>query len=516
MLDLSTKIPAAVRPRLKALVRSHGAFASETERAFPGVPSRDLTRAQWIELANRLNLADEVRVMLADYATDPNAFAVDPELESGSDHFAPDETDETGDAPARVDLVTVDPVLDAIRGFLAPRIVDEVETLLRPIVELANKPPETITETVYIETATTPAGAPVSPIQPPRAPRQTAIELPKARKTGASTLGRVFGVRGKHASHAIGLWDAVDAPAPDPYYVPDHNRLALVATALERGRNVWLAGPAGSGKTTLPREIAAATKRPFVRIAFQRGVESFDFIGMKELDGAGGMVWTDGVLTKSMRRPGTVILLDELCFAPPGVAAMLQTVLDTKSLTLSTGEVVKCAEGVVFVVADNTAGFGDTSGVYAGTQMANGALVDRMARLVVVDYLDPELEAAALVNHTGVARPAADRLAAFVANVRKTQAAEGISSRPLSLRRLVAFVECVQDGFSVDEAFEVTMLSRLPDADRETLRQAIRAQFDQGAFRLELDGKTVSPVSPVSSDPAQTAARGAFDPVAGF
>ena len=200
-------------------------------------------------------------------------------------------------------------------------------------------------------------------------------------------------------------------------------------------------------------------------------------------------------------------MLDEITSAPAGLLMVLQTLLDMRFLTLSTGERVPCAEGVVFVCGDNTRGFGDTTGLYAGTMTANAALVDRMARMIIVDYLPAALEAEALANHTITApRVACDRVVAFVGSARKLP---GFEDRPLSLRRMVAFVEMVQDGFTVSDAFEDTFLSRMPDAERAALKMHWSAAFDGAAFAAEMAGAPIP--APASDAPEQVAARGAFD-----
>jgi cobaltochelatase CobS len=346
------------------------------------------------------------------------------------------------------------------------------------------------------------AGNPIVPVMP---------DSNDASRIGQSTIGKLFGFKSKYGGSSVALWNASDAPDVDPYYVPEASSMAKFVTAAERKlpRYVWLAGPAGTGKTTLPMQYAAHTKRPFVRIAFQRATEPTDLIGMLGLDGKGGMKWRDGVLTKAIRKPGTVILLDEITLCPAGIAAILQTLLDMRFITLPTGEVVHCADGVVFCAADNTRGFGDDSGLYTGTTQSNAAMVDRFSRMVVVNYLPADQESQALANRTGAPRDACDRVVGFINSARKLP---GFDARPLSLRRMVAFVEMVNDGFKPAESFEDTMLTRLPDAEFEALRQHFKAVFVCDAFEAELSGK---PVPAISDSPQQVAAKGIFTEVQG-
>jgi MoxR-like ATPase len=391
----------------------------------------------------------------------------------------------------------IDRVLDPIRPFLASKILADVEARLRPIVDAAHKPSVVVTVEAQRPLASG--------------------EAPRAKRVGKSTLGKLFGAAGAHRGYGVALWDAVDAPKPDQAYVVDPTRFIESVTALEHGENVWLAGAAGTGKSTLAREYAARTGRPFVRIGFTRSTEILDLIGQDEPTPEGAsvkMVWRDKVFVQAIRRPGTVILLDELTFAPAGTVAVFQTMLDERRVTLPTGEAVNFADGVVCVIGDNTAGYGDESGVYAGTQSANAALIDRCARLVVVEYLPVALEALALAKRTLAPAPACERLAGFASTVRLTQAQSG-DARPFSFRRLVAFLSAVhRDKLNLDTAWRVTVLSRLPEADRETMRQAIRAHFDGAAFMRELQGGNDEGQSdaPLSQAPEQIGARSAFAP----
>ena len=257
-----------------------------------------------------------------------------------------------------------------------------MESALRPIVVAAHKPAQTIVQ-----------AAPVI---------LKAGEAAHASRVGASTMKKIFMVGGAKGARPVALWnDPTRLLNPDVGYVMDSASMYAMASALEAGEAVWLAGPAGSGKTTKAQEYAALTGRGFVRIGFNHSAEMIELIGQPEPvpaneNGGVKMVWRDGVFTRAVRRAGTVVLLDELTGAPPGTSMAFQTILDHRYLTLPTGEVVNFADGVVIVIADNTSGYGDESGVYAGTQAANGALVDRAVRLIPVEYMSAMLEAEAL------------------------------------------------------------------------------------------------------------------------
>ena len=275
-------------------------------------------------------------------------------------------------------------------------------------------------------------------------------------------------------------------------------QMALLLTAMERGTNVWLAGPAGTGKSTMPEQASAATGRPFVKIGMTRQTEVEALVGGMGLRN-GATVWEDGVLVKAMRSPGTVILIDELTIAPAGVQAIIQLIADDhRSLTLPTGEVVKCADGVVFVVADNTTGAGDEGGLYAGTNISNAALVTRFKRMILVDYLSAQKEAEALANHTACPLPAAKHLADFVAQARRLPALQGVV---ISLRQMVGFVQTVQDGFSAKDAFVTAVSSRMPSTEKAAIEGLADLAWS-ASFEALIHNKPV-PATPSNSPASQ-------------
>ena len=475
------------RNELRKLVRNHPDFARW--RAIND-PSNKMEKAQIIQAINDLNLATFAYAILGAPQAPSTTPGFDDEEydnmvvvnEASSNRI--DEQELAPDDEASPVETDIEAVLGAVRPFLAPSIVANIESALRPIVIAAHKPAQVIERQ-----------APVI---------LKSGEAAHANRVGVSTMAKVFMVGGARGKRPVALWDDPLAPRPDAGYVMDGARMYLGASAFEAGETVWFAGPAGAGKTTMAKEYAALTGRGFVRIGFNHSTEMIDLIGQPEPQPAnenGGvkMVWRDGVFTRAIRRAGTVILLDELTGAPPGTSMAFQTILDERQLTLPTGEVVNFADGVVVAIADNTAGYGDESGVYAGTQAANGALVDRAARMVPLDYMSAMLEAEALQRRTGAPQAACIRLADFASKVRTVQSQNKSDSRPFSIRRLIAFANAThRDLMTCEEAWTITAYSRLPDLDREELRQAVNAHFDGKAYVRELKGEA----APV--DPAQT------------
>jgi cobaltochelatase CobS len=293
------------------------------------------------------------------------------------------------------------------------------------------------------------------------------------------------------------------APPVDQYFIIDAEPMAALATAAEHETNVWLVGPAGSGKTSMPEQFAAYTGRPFTKIQFTKHTVVQELVGGKGAKG-GSTHWEDGSLIAAMRRPGMVIFIDEPCQAPAGVQMIVQNVTDDhRTYTIhETGEVVRAAPGVMFIIADNSNGTGDESGQYAGTNQANTALVNRFKRMIKVDYLTKAQETTALMNRCpGVPQAAAEHLTDFVARARKLPEMEGVA---LSLRQMVGFVGMVKDGFSAKYAMECAILVKLPMTERAALETMATLQWSDTFEKL------VAGVS-LSNMPSNSAGAAAFD-----
>jgi cobaltochelatase CobS len=302
--------------------------------------------------------------------------------------------------------------------------------------------------------------------------------VPAVLKAGATLKARGVDVPATaDLSRAVlDVYDAPDAPAVDPAYIwPEAT--ALIVAMLARGRHVFLNGPKGTGKTEFAAQLAARFGRPFARISADDQTEAAVLTGMTAPDASGGTVWKDGQLTKAIRRPGTVILLDEPSVARPGALMVMQAILDgSRALYIAeTGERVPLAPGVVILAADNTNGTGDTSGQYEGTRRLNAAFLDRFALFPVFDYLDPDQEARILTARTGCKARTAAALCKWAALTRRAADA-GDLSHGVGLRRLMALAEAITDGAEPARAFALSVLQAAPHDDVEPLRQMWAAE----------------------------------------
>lgn len=164
---------------------------------------------------------------------------------------------------------------------------------------------------------------------------------------------------------------------------------------------VWITGETGSGKTTLVEQMCANLKRKLVRVNFTKETDESDLIGRIGLvDGA--TVFKEGPVVTALRA-GAILLLDEVDAADSNRGALaLQSVLEGKGVMIkATGEFVKPAKGFNVIATANTQGRGSDSGKYIGTNLMNGAFLDRFGVMLHEKYPPKEIEKKLLQNYLG-------------------------------------------------------------------------------------------------------------------
>jgi len=308
------------------------------------------------------------------------------------------------------------------------------------------------------------------------------------------------GVKGL-ADVEVELWNDPGAPEPmaDYRFNPKHLKAAL--SALKRGRPMWLGGPAGTGKTEFVRQLCARLGRGFLRVQFDASLEAYHVIGGERAKAA-STVWQDGLVLQGFRRPGCVILLDEVGFARPEYTSSLHAALEPIGIVTipETGEVVKKGPGVTFFAADNSNGRGDAAGVYAGLREQNNAFLSRFAYFAQFAYLPADEEAEIIVSQTG-ANPALARLIADFLCVARSKAETGALESPPTMREAFYLAEALLDGIAPREAYELAVVNRAPLDCHEILQQLWAANVDANMIEDALKGnavvlKTVAPVTP--------------------
>jgi cobaltochelatase CobS len=381
-------------------------------------------------------------------------------------------------------------------AHMTPHLAQMLPSLVKPFVEAATRKPRVVVKTVTKIVSSDSA--------------ESASAAPSVNIVKQSALHEAFGLRkGAHMAyrHALehirlNVCDYADAPEIDRDYVWNVEALCQLGAADASGMNPWLYGHAGTGKTEGVRQYAARLGRPFTRIAIERTTEPQELIGQEVPRKGGGMEWRDGKLTRAFRIPHCVILIDEPTLLRSGSLAVLQTALDTREIHLSTGEVVRAAEGVFIVAADNTAGNGDDSGRYVDTAAVNVAFMDRFAFRVEFSYLPAGQETSMLANRTGILSQASKIMVEY-ASLTRSNADAGKLTIGLTPRRLLCWAKGVKAGIPSSKAFHSCVVASAAPEDRETIlmleAQSLRSQHAtiDGLARGTIDPNAPDPIEPV-------------------
>lgn len=467
---------------------------------------------------------DVLRTHLISLGLDPAAIAaaalsgIAPAPIAPPCDIPPQDAPTSCEAPMPDDYLTgaagdaIESELSSIRGLIGTGGFAALDSKLRQLVTDSRKPPVTVEIVREIEIPVA-AGA--------------ARPVHRAKPTGSTgTWKQLFQVKGRLGSRSTALWDSShpDTPKVIPDYVWPHPATETVLTQIARGRNAYLFGPAGTGKTAFAEQLAARTGRPFVLISCDAGTDAATLVGMTAPAADGGVTWQDGQLTRAIRTPGAVVCIDEPSVARPGALMVLQNVLANRSLFIAeTGERVPVASGVLFLATDNTNGTGGGSRRgYTDTHRLNTAFLDRFGGRVKIDYLPADAEAKLLVSRTGCTLALAKLLIA-AATVTRAAADNQSLSHGIGLRRLLAWAEMLTDGINAAAAFDAAVLNAAPEQDIETLREQCLLAYDQAQVTRALadtdtrtdtrtgTGTDTDHTDPADSNPTYAGRRAAQD-----
>lgn len=260
-------------------------------------------------------------------------------------------------------------------------------------------------------------------------------------------------------------------PVIDPDYFHFPPETPVIEAAINRHRNVYLAGPAGCGKTELAMRLCNRLSRPFHRVNFDGEFSKSDFIGDWTLqkDPTGGtsiMVFNEGLLPIAMKE-GAVLVLDEFDAAPPEILFVLQSVLEGKPLmNTRKPEKVMAKTGFCVIATANTVGKGDLSSMYSGTRLMNMATLDRFSYVLRMGYPPEAIERDILIRRTGIDAAQAQKITQFMNAARKATA-DGSIYDTFSLRKSLNLCDSlVKDKLPMKLGFRATMLDRSSDEDR--------------------------------------------------
>jgi len=182
-------------------------------------------------------------------------------------------------------------------------------------------------------------------------------------------------------------------------------------------RNLYLVGPAGTGKTTAARHFAEAIEAPrFAFLSLSAGVGEHHIAGrpMPQADGSWKHQPTPFI---EVFRNGGVFLLDEIDAADPNVLVSINAALANGQFSnpFDPADVIERHPDAVIVAAANTYGTG-ADAQYVGRNPLDAATLDRFTlATVTVDY-DRRLEHA--IAHENLTTSAAAELLDWIESLR--------------------------------------------------------------------------------------------------
>jgi cobaltochelatase CobS len=222
-----------------------------------------------------------------------------------------------------------------------------------------------------------------------------------------------------------------------------HQALGRVIRLANR-QNLMLVGPAGTGKTTIARQVSEAYKTDFRFISVGPNTSKSDFVGFID---ANGTVHRTGL--REVWEHGGVFLFDEVDAGHPGVLTFMNACLDGAWMEFPDAIVPKHKD-VRFLASANTYGRG-MSQMYVGRNKLDAAFLDRFGILPI--DIDEALESA-VVHGLGVDASTVDRVLKYVRPMRKI-AEDNQTQVILSPRATIGMVNAIAEGDTFEEALDL-------------------------------------------------------------
>lgn len=269
----------------------------------------------------------------------------------------------------------------------------------------------------------------------------------------------------------------------DSDYMAEPELVYKAVLAYARGSVTHIVGHPGTGKSEgLPKLIAAKLGMPLFRFALnKKGMLFEDLIGREAIVHKDGHTITehkDGLLVKTIQHP-TLNLLDEFCRSNMEIQSGCMSLMERngKLIVENRSEpVVPRNEHAWVVASDNVKGLGDASDRMVGTELVDGAILDRFDITIEVDYL-PEAKLIQLIEQWVPGIPDAKKLAQFAGLV---QDAYKKGKLPLSLSprgvRAIAEYACVYRDYRT-AVRDVFFCKLAEDSDKACVNECFRTVF---------------------------------------
>jgi hypothetical protein len=217
------------------------------------------------------------------------------------------------------------------------------------------------------------------------------------------------------------------------------------------GKNLWLYGPAGSGKSHTAIQIAQALNLPFYFIPTSAQSTKIDFLGYNSATG-------EYIKTPfyDAYKNGGIFLADEIDAANPNTLVTLNAALSNKKMFFA-GELVEMHKDFRLIAGANTKGSGATS-QFSGRNPIDGATKDRFIFFYFGYDEELELKIAPVKDFTKK-----------VQEIRAKAVKLG-STAIISPRASIDGGDLINLGFTVAEALDMVIFNKLDESTTNLLK----------------------------------------------
>lgn len=268
-------------------------------------------------------------------------------------------------------------------------------------------------------------------------------------------------------------------PDTDREYIFNIDLLKKVIAGFELAMPILLWGFHGTGKTTVLQQVAARTKRPFIRVQHTINMQESDVLGQWTVrDNA--TIFQLGPLPTAMLN-GWVYCADEYDFAMPSVLSVYQPVLEGQALLIKDApphlRKITPHPNFRFCATGNTNGTGDETGLYQGTLVQNAANYSRFKITEEVQYMAAYIETNILESKTRISKPEAKKIVKFANDVREMFREHKISMT-ISPREMISAAQLgIAFGGNWELGIKLAFANRLPRVDKQVVEQYMQRIF---------------------------------------
>lgn len=257
------------------------------------------------------------------------------------------------------------------------------------------------------------------------------------------------------------------------YHVLEGGEPEMVIHALSEGEPLMLIGDSGVGKSKLIQYLAQETNTPLIAPCGHAEVTAESLLGcMTAVNGS--TVWQDGVLPEAMRK-GYWLMIEEINAIDPGVAKVLNELLDNRSITITIAgrpRAVKAVEDFRLICATNP----PDNPIYKGIESMSFELMDRFDAVVWLDYLSSGKEAEVIAERSGYGDiEKIGKMVAFANHVREGMR-KGEIFGTVTTRGLISWARKAK-LFGARAAAEAAILRKLDSFSRRKALDLFEAYF---------------------------------------